>query len=89
MPLGTEVGLGLGDIHIPPKKGGTAVRHFSAQTIAHPMLLLSTCCVSGFKFNQSVFLLRPLRQGGYVFVVVCLLVCLLATSRKKLPNGFA
>jgi len=31
-----------------------------------------------------------LRQGGYVFVVVCLIVCLLATLRKKKrQNGFA
>jgi len=31
-----------------------------------------------------------LRKGGYVFVVVCLpFVCLLATLRKKLRNGFA
>jgi len=29
-----------------------------------------------------------LRQAGYVIVVVCLSVCLLATLRKKLLNGF-
>jgi len=30
-----------------------------------------------------------LRQGGYVIVVVGLFICLLATLRKKLANGFA
>ena len=40
-----------------------------------------------------LFLFFYLRQGGYVFVVVCLsvclFVCLLETLRKKLPNEFA
>ena len=41
----------------------------------------------GWKWNSDYYL----RQGGYVFVVLCLSVCLFvwATLRKKLPNGFA
>jgi len=39
------------------------------------------------RFERWFYLRR--QRGGYVFVVVCLSICLLATLRKELPNAFA
>jgi len=80
-PLGTEVDLGAGHIvldgfplHAALRERGTAPRSFRPMSTVATVAHLSYCWA---------LVVLYLRQGGYVFVVVCLFVSLLAALRKN------
>ena len=80
MPLGTEVGLGPGDIvldgaQLSPTKKGARPPNFRPMSIVAKRLPISAAAELLFVITSN--------KAGYVFVVVCLCVCLLATLRKN------